>query len=460
MSFIGRVRAFLSKAETPMGPSASPIIGTLPLYNQFIRIGGNLTPSQVSNIILEADTGQLCRFMDLANESKQKDGHLLSVLQTRENALTALDLEVLPTVEDGESEPSDRALDVAAYVEDSLEACIGNGQEVRSLKDTIPHLVGGTYYGFAVSEIEWVRNGSDITPVGFRPVDHRRFEFSQSDGRLRFYDCYGTLGAAVELQDEYPGKFLQHMPRINGDVAAREGLARTLIWPALFRNWCISDWLKLAELSWKPWRIGKYSKQAGEKDRDELLNALQYLTTNGICLHRDDHSLDIHWPSGTASGGDNNHQSLASFMGSEMSKAVLGQTLTTEQGERGARSLGEVHDRVRRDIRESDAIGVAATLRRDLVSWIVCFKYGADESVPGLAFATDDAVDLQSFSSSLKAMVEAGVDVPQRWAQDKIGIPAPDEDEPMLGDSDAEPEAEDEDDDGTPQDNRDEGDED
>jgi hypothetical protein len=49
---------------------------TLALNNQFSRIGGAITPLQVSAIIQEADDGTTYRLVDLMNECRQKDCHL------------------------------------------------------------------------------------------------------------------------------------------------------------------------------------------------------------------------------------------------------------------------------------------------------------------------------------------------------------------------------------------------
>jgi hypothetical protein len=60
-----------------------------------------------------------------------------------------------------------------------------------------------------------------------------------------------------------------------------------------------------------------------------------------------------------------------------MSKAVLGQTLTVDAGERGARSLGEVHLQVREDIVRQDAQALMSLVNGQLIPWIVELNIGA-----------------------------------------------------------------------------------
>lgn len=433
MGIFSRLRQrLLGKADTP-APSADPVVGGLPLFQQFQRIGGQKTPQQVSAIIREADVGKPCRLVDLSNDMRQIDGHLQSSLFTRENALTPLDLIVDPWKQRGEKEPTTRDKSVADFVEGALESAIGDkGKKTRGLSDTVAQLQGAIYMGYAVDEIDWIRDGRYLVPGGFWPVDQRRFEFRQTDGRLVWADRWGSLGYGIDLMTDHPGKFIQHQPRINGDVPAREGLNKLLVWAAIFRNWTVADWLALAELTWKPWRIGLYPSGAGEADIDNLREALRWLTTNGIAAIRDDHKIDIRWPQGQ-SGPRSNHQALAEWLGAEISKAILGQTLTTEQGERGARSLGEVHYQVKQEILKYDAKCVAATLMMDLVRWIVWLNFGPETPLPNVYFDTGDLADIESFGQGLKHLHDAALRVPAKWARQQIGIPEPEDDEELLG---------------------------
>jgi phage gp29-like protein len=203
------------------------------------------------------------------------------------------------------------------------------------------------------------------------------------------------------------------------------------MWSALFRNWAMADWMKLAELAWKPWRFGKYKQDASDEDIDDLITALEGLTTNGVAVFSDRAEIEVEWPE-RGRGGKPEHRDLAEFLGMEMSKCVLGQTLTVESGERGARSLGEVHDRVRRDIRENDAISIAATIRRALIAPLVRLNFGADVMVPGFHFVTEDVVDLGSLARATQSFVAAGLEIPQSWVRDRAGIADPEPGEGLL----------------------------
>lgn len=409
------------------------VLPSLRLDNQFSRIGGSVTPLQLSAIIREADSGENYRLIDLMNESRQKDCHLQSLLGTREAALCGLRWTMVPASREEEDMKRARVTELA------LKGAAGNPaepQDSRGFADVIGHLAGGAYYGYAVSETEWAMKELEgaglMAPLGFRNHSARRFKFSDKSGKLGWYDTGAPIGAEpIEVQKRWPQKFLQHQPRINGDIPAREGLGRVLVWAAIFRNWSISDWLRLAELAWKPWRIGKFSPDASNEEIDGLTAALDLLTTQGVGVFSDRADISVEWPL-RGRGGKPEHESLADWLGSEMSKGVLGQTLTVEAGERGARSLGEVHDRVRKDIREIDAITCAVTINRDLVVPMNTMNYGTSRPPPVFMFVTDDAIDRGAFGRFLDACVRAGLKIPMKWARDKAGIPEPQTDDELL----------------------------
>lgn len=424
----------VSAVSAASAPGAVGALGaSQPLWQQYQRIGGNVTPAQVSAILYEADGGDIFHLIQLANEARQKDGHLQACLSQREQALADLPLSILPHVDRGRKKATRRDSKVADFVQDAIESAIGVDDEVRSFDDLIAHLQGAVYHGHAVAHPIYTRRRGLIYPVGFKLHNQRRFRFRLTDGKLVWSDKWGGTFEGVDLRRAYPGRFIIHQPRINGDAPPFEGLSRLLVWCALFRNWSLADWLKLAELSWKPWRIGKYSEKAGAEDRAKLWRILERLTSTGVALMRDDMSLDMKVPDGAGGRGKSNHAELCDFMGREMSKAILGQTLTMEAGDRGARSLGEVHNDVRKDIRNADAKTVAATLRRDFIAPLVRMNFG-DVPIPRLAFDTEDAVDAEAFGKALGAFGKAGMRIPEEWAHDAAGVPLPKEGERVLGD--------------------------
>ena len=438
MAILERLRSVLGLSPAAAVERATPsprprpngrIVPELPLYLQIQRIGGNLTPHQVSEIIRQADVGYMWRLIDLANEARQKDCHLQSVLQTRELALTGLPWQVTAFKTPNAKKGKKRDQKAADFVTECLS-------QVPDLSDVVAHITGANYLGYAVSEIVYAKDGAYVVPAQFQPISARRFVFDLEHGTLRWCDINGGMPyPGIDLRTTYPAKFLQFQPRVNGDVPCREGLVRVLMWAALFRNWTTRDWLALAELAWKPWRTGQYKKTASKEDIDNLEAILDAMSASGVATYPETTEVKVEWPKNAITGTSAHHE-LFDTLGAEMSKAVLGQTLTTEQGSRGSHALGRVHDNVRKDILEADARAVAGVVNRDLIVPLVKMNFGDVVSPPRFEFITEDAQDLAQYSGAILNLRKAGLRIPAKPVRDTAGIPEPDEGEETLGDAD------------------------
>lgn len=439
------VFAALSRALEQRFPVLAPVeapssaLRGLSLYDQYSRIGGGLTPEGISTIYRNADLGYTYQLIDLGNECRQRDGHLQGIVEQRETCLGPLHVQVDPFVEPGGTKPTPADAKVALALSTALRECKGlpprGGMQAVGLRHLKQHLQGGNWTGYAMAETIWQKRTGLLVPTGFYCHSPRRFGFRERDGALVQWDQIGSQASAApaEVQERWPGRWIQHQPRVTGDVPAREGYGRVLIWCAMFRNWDIADVMKLAEMTWKPYRIGRYKRGTSDKAIQQLLATLQALTNNGVATLPDDVQYEIKWPELGQSTAQN-HLRLAEFLGAEMSKAVLHGTLLTEAGDKGARSLGEVMERGFDSVVESDASSVAETLARDIGTPFVRYNYGTNAPVPALSLVTQDEADLAAFGAGVKTLSQdCGMRIPLRWVHDRTGIPKPEQDEEVLG---------------------------
>lgn len=426
MSALARIKSALGFSSKAASKKINGrVIPDLSLWLQFQRVGGGLTPQQVSGIIREADAGQTWRLMDLANDARQKDCHLQSVLATSEEAIAGLEWELeLP------ENPKLKERKAAEALEDHLRS-------TGLMPRLFAHHAGARYYGYAVTEPGYERVGELLLPTSFDHISARRFGFRINDGVFVWRDMDMPYDG-VDIRKDYPNKFIISQPRITGDVPCREGLVRVLMWAALFRNWTLTDWLKLGEIAWKPWRTGTYDKDADQKDIDNLTDVLEGMSSNGVAVVPTTTNLKVEWPAGMT--GQSQHGAMFAAMAAEMSKAVLGQTLTTEQGKVGSQALGNVQNEVRKDLREATARYVAGDITRDLIAPLTAMNWGPGVRPARLRLITDDAKDLVAFSTALDKLTGPNVklSLPAKWVRKQAGVPDPDEDEEMIGFKDGE----------------------
>lgn len=405
-------------APTKIVGGSPRVVREKPLWEQFTRIGGGLTPADVSNIIREADGGQPARLYDLGNESRQKDGHLQGILGTREGAVGLSDLDfVLP--EDATPEEK-RGRDLCRRIVDEFD----------EWPDFIDHLSGAFVPGHATAELLWenLPDGA-LLPVRHEPMQSREFIFAQKNGKLRYARAQGDM-VGIDLLAENPGRIIQVTRRITGDVPAREGLVRIIVWAALLRNWTLRDWVALGEIGWKPWRTGEYEPGTDQKDIDALTTALEETGAKGVGVYPSNTKLNIEWPAGQRDT-TSSHNGLFQVLGYELSKGVLGQTTSTEPGPNGDRASTQTRDQVRLDIRERDARAVAAALRSHLFAPAVALNIGDRVRVAVPWFQTDDATDQVKFSEAVAKLAPL-MDIPDAWVRDNMGMPVPAEGDVVL----------------------------
>lgn len=420
MGLLSWIRGALAPSR-PKLTGGAPITGEKPLHQQYQRIGGGLTPADVTLILQGADSGQPARFVDLANESRQKDGHLQSAMFTRESAPALVDLEFI-TPEDATSEEREAA-----------DMCRQLRDDFRDWSTMIQHL-NGAYFGHASVELKpWqqARNGY-LLPNECKTLHARDFIFSQNSGKLAYARTQGDL-VGVDLLAEFPGRIVQVQRRIVGDVQAREGLARILVWGALLRNWTLREWLALGETGWKPRMWALFPEGMHDDEQIKLLRKLELMIERGVAAFPENIDLKLEWPKGAGSGsGAGVHREFFDALGREMSKAIVGQTTSIEVGPNGSRADTKARDELRTDIRECDCRAIAAALRYHMFAPAVAINIGTNLRMPVPWFSTDDATDQLSFAKAVGELKKAGLRIGAKWVRDEFGMPEPEEGDELL----------------------------
>jgi phage gp29-like protein len=106
-----------------------------------------------------------------------------------------------------------------------------------------------------------------------------------------------------------------------------------------------------------------------------------------------------------------------------MSKAVLGQTLTTEVGDKGSYAASKTHDSVRTDLMQSDARALGRVIRMQLIAPMVVFNFGTGVSLPNFGFDAEEAEDLMALAQRDKILSEMGLELTDGYVRRRYGIP-------------------------------------
>jgi phage gp29-like protein len=200
----------------------------------------------------------------------------------------------------------------------------------------------------------------------------------------------------------------------------------------LLKNYSVRDLAEFLEIYGLPIRIGKYGPNAGDKEKSALMKAVLSIGHHAAGIIPDSMAIELATVTGGGNGGES-FKIMIDWCEAAESKAILGGTLTSQTGANGNRSLGDVHNEVRMDIRDDDAKQVDQTLSLHLVYPMAMLNgLFADNRSPSFVSDTQEPDDLELYAEALPKLAGIGMRIPARYAYQKLKIPEPEGDEPVL----------------------------
>jgi phage gp29-like protein len=149
-------------------------------------------------------------------------------------------------------------------------------------------------------------------------------------------------------------------------------------------------WVTFTEKYGMPYMIGKYARGTDSKEIDALLLSLDNMIQDAVAAIPDDSSVSILEAGGKGATADI-YEKLLHFCNAEISKAIVGQTLTTEMGSSGSFAASKTHKEVLQDVIDSDARMIESAMN-ELIGWIVTLNF-ADADAPKFVMFEKEDVD-------------------------------------------------------------------
>jgi phage gp29-like protein len=374
-----------------------------------------LSPRAIRDMLLEAERGDLASQAELFEKMEEKDGELDAHLRTRKSGVSSLGHEIEPADE------SRAAAEAAAFCREVLGGLRDMRQAVFDLMDAVPK-------GFSVLEIEWRTEARRWTPVRFHWRPQRWFRLADDGETLLLREAAG--GAEMN-----PLNFIVHRVKARSGFCARTGLLRSCVRAFVVRHLSWKDWLAFAEVYGMPPRIGRLREGVpwDSAEARQLWAAVRALGMDAAAVVREGNTIEV---MDTRSAGEGEiFERILDRASREMTLAILGQTLTSGGEKGGSYALGKVHNQVRWDLVQSDALALDDTLTRQLIEPLVRLNLGPDAPPPRWRFILEEPEDLAALAGTVKTLAEAGLPSPMRWVYDRFNIPRPAAGEPVLGGS-------------------------
>ena len=376
-------------------------------------VASRITPGRLARILRDADEGDTESFLILADEMEERELHYRSVLNTRKLSVTGR-----PVVVEAVSE-SPRDVEIADAVRDLVAD--------PSFECLTFDALDGLGKGYSVVEILWDTTGARWKPRGYKHRDATFFRYDvETLSMLRLVDEADPVNGL----DLAPFKYVVHVPKLKTGLPIRAGLARVAAAAYMLKSFTLRDWHAFMEVFGMPLRLGKYGQDATDAEKATLLQAVSSIAFDAAAIIPE--SMVIEFVEATkGSGGQTLFRDAADWWDRQVSKVVLGQTMTTDDG--SSRAQAQVHDGVKDDYTRADCRQLAATINRDLVRPFVDLNWGPQEKYPYVRFQHDEAEDLESGARTVEILARSGLRIPTHWVRDKFGIPDPEGDEEVIG---------------------------
>lgn len=343
--------------ETTAAAPATDNAPAKPEMNEVAGIKRDITYPSFMGLLANRDDTLLTRGggkgLKLYDEI-ERDCHAFAVLQKRKLAVIARQWEVQPA--------SDSPLDKKAA--DLVTRQLTN----MNIDQVTVDLLDALLKGYAVGEIMWAVDGSEIVAQRVIARDQRRFVFGD-----RYELRMLTLSDLLRGEEMPPRKFLVHSFGAKDASPYGRGLGTRLFWPVFFKRQDITFWLTFADKFGSPTAIGKYPVGASKTEKDTLLEALAAIAQDtGITVPE---GMVIEYLEAQRSGSTDAYEKLAKYMDDQISEAVLGETMSTSAKSSGlGSSQANVHNEVRLELVKADADLLSGMLNATLLPWLTEFN--------------------------------------------------------------------------------------
>ncbi|MCB0252555.1 MAG: DUF935 family protein [Anaerolineae bacterium] len=308
-------------------------------------------------ILLERGGGDIRIYRELL-----RDDQVISTWQQRRLALISKETFVEPG---GKSAIDKQAAEALQENVDALE-----------WDDITEKMMYGIFYGHMVGEIMWAYDGRQIAIDDIKVRRPGRFRFGTKGelylltkenirGELMQSDTTGAVARGT--RNPHGPKFWAY--RAGGDNHDNFyglGIGHQLYWPVFFKRNDIKFWLTFLEKFASPTALGKLPGALidDSQKRNQVLAALRSIQSDSAIVIPDSVEIEL---IEAARSGTADYAGLHARMNAAISKIVLSQTMTTDDG--SSRSQAEVHKDVRDEVVEADSDLLCGTFNRSVARW-------------------------------------------------------------------------------------------
>ena len=337
------------------------------------------------------------RYSELEN-----DCHISAVMEKRRLAVVSRDWRVEP----GGTKPIDKA---------AAEMC---DEVLRQFNfdESCNNLLSAILLGRFMSEISWqdgeVKDKAAITVKSLDGKDPSRLIFgmpAEGAGSARIQHVKGFQAKQLTRSTPWDGEPLPTNKLVIHTFGSKignpygYGVGSKLFWMLKFKKECLKFWLVFLDKFSQPTPLGYYPEG---KTRSELDTFLKKISRGSWASLPEGYRVEF--LEAKSSGSLNSYESFEEWCDAQISKAILGETLTTQaQPTGGSNAATKTHNEVRKELCKADADLLSETLRDMLLRPLVEFNM-PQAKVPNVYRVFDEQQDLNARATRDKTIFDFG----------------------------------------------------
>ncbi|WP_083232885.1 DUF935 domain-containing protein [Endozoicomonas atrinae] len=282
-----------------------------------------------------------------------RDDQVKPCFQQRRLAVTQSEWDVEPASESSEDKAA------AEFIKEQINS--------RNFDDITDKMLFGVFYGYSVAECLWAYDGNRIVIDDIKVRDRSRFKFDL-EGNLRLINIQHPNG--MKLPEKKFWVFSAGAD--HSDNPYGMGLAHYLYWPTFFKRNGIKFWLIFLEKFGMPTAAAKLPPGQAQDpiEREKALQALDAIQSDSGVVIPDNVIIEL---IEAARSGTADYDALCQRMDKAISKVILSQTMTTDDG--SSRSQAEVHQEVQEAVIKSDADLICESFNQQVVAWLTEWNF-------------------------------------------------------------------------------------
>ena len=370
------------------------------------------SPETFASWLRAVDGGDVAALCELQEGMEAKDAWLQGVASTRRGAVTALEWDIVDNEDGGDDSKSSA---IATYVRKKL-------RELGSFDAFLIFMQSAVGPNVAVTELVWHRgNLIDLVPV---PC-HRLTESPFERGVIAVETDEFPLGIPTNFSEPAISKFVVYHPDGGGWFPLRKTMTHATVWPYLVQHFSRTDWMAFSELYGTPIRTAEYDDSVVDADRDTVFEMLENMGSDTAAAI----PIGVKVALLQATGTGETFESQMAWAQSQMSVLWLGQTLTTDVGDKGSFAAAKVHDNVRADMLLHDLNAERCMVDEQVIKPMVRLRFPDWRgSVPTFKRLLNERKDIEATRlriDQLRLAREMGLPVKADEAYEALGFARP-----------------------------------